>query len=246
MLIPQQAAPEDVRQALKDNLSSDCRGSVRSTSHRACRDDSSTSQLQTDSVSSSLDLQRAHIYFCRRCTGVSKQWRVFINSLPKLWTQVDLSESRRSVKNAFLSHCINTSKHQVSSATLKRLATPDKAITALVRSCRSLQTLKLIDGGLISPDLIHQLQSARKLSCLVLGTEAPISLDTATLLLRDLPTLVQLECHHIEHRGNLSYASWKGEYPKLQRLKLVSGMQNTSCPSLHIVSRLRTAATFAN
>lgn len=111
----------------------------------------------------------------------------------------------------------------------------NKAVTALARTCHNLRTLKVLDGGLVSPDIVPQLQPATNLSCLVLGPGAPLSLDMVTQLLSGLPTLTELECYHVQYRNDSTTASWKGEYPSLRRLKLVNGTTHSS-PHMQIVS----------
>jgi F-box/TPR repeat protein Pof3 len=156
------------------------------------------------------------------CTRVSKQWNVFINSLPGLWMHLDFSEAKKPVRSAFLSHCINTSRRKVISATLKHVKDTEKVIKALARSCQEFDSLRLVDGGLQGESLVHNLKSATRLRKLTLGASASISSLTLPSLLLGAIIPGSLNLH------------WKGEFPKLRRLKLVRNSQSPN-RSMHIL-----------
>ncbi|KAI5211919.1 hypothetical protein AUEXF2481DRAFT_26792 [Aureobasidium subglaciale EXF-2481] len=168
------------------------------------------------------------------CTRVSKQWNVFINSLPGLWMNLDFSEARRHVRSAFLSRCINTSRRKVISATLKRVNDLEKVIKALAQSCPEFHSLRIVDGGLQGESLTHNLKSATKLKKLTLGASASVSSMTLPGLLLGCENLEELECRAIVP-GSLNI-HWKGEFPKLRRLKLIRNFQspNRSMHTLRI------------
>ncbi|KAI5254088.1 hypothetical protein E4T42_02628 [Aureobasidium subglaciale] len=168
------------------------------------------------------------------CTRVSKQWNVFINSLPGLWMNLDFSEARRPVRSAFLSRCINTSRRKVISATLKRVNDLEKVIKALAQSCPEFDSLRIVDGGLQGESLTHNLKSATKLKKLTLGASASVSSMTLPGLLLGCENLEELECRAIVP-GSLNI-HWKGEFPKLRRLKLIRNFQspNRSMHTLRI------------
>ncbi|KAI5201352.1 hypothetical protein E4T39_05204 [Aureobasidium subglaciale] len=153
------------------------------------------------------------------CTRVSKQWNVLINSLPGLWMNLDFSEAKKPVKSAFLSRCINTSRRKVISATLKHIKDSEKVIKALAQSCPEFDSLRVVDGGLQGESLIHNLKSATKLRKLTLGASAGVSSMTLPGLLLGCENLEELECRAIIP-GSLNI-HWKGEFPKLRRLKLI-------------------------
>ncbi|KAI5244142.1 hypothetical protein E4T43_03854 [Aureobasidium subglaciale] len=168
------------------------------------------------------------------CTRVSKQWNVFINSLPGLWMNLDFSEARKPVRSAFLSRCINTSRRKVISATLKHVKDLEKVIKALAQSCPDFDFLRVVDGGLQGESLTHNLKSATKLRKLTLGASASVSSMTLPGLLLGCENLEELECRAIIP-GSLNIP-WKGEFPKLRRLKLIRNFQspNRSMHTLRI------------
>lgn len=166
------------------------------------------------------------------CTRVSKQWKMFIDSLPGLWMDLDFSEAKKSIRPAFLSHCINTSKHKVVSATLKHVKEMEKVIRALARSCSEFNSLRIVDGGLQGESLIHNLKSATNLRKLTLGTSAGVSCMTLPGLLLGCENLEEFECRSIIP-GSVNL-HWKGEFPKLRRLKLIRNYQSPNRSS-HIL-----------
>ncbi|OBW67937.1 MAG: Uncharacterized protein AUREO_019830 [Aureobasidium pullulans] len=166
------------------------------------------------------------------CTRVSKQWKIFIDSLPGLWMNLDFSEAKKPVRSAFLSHCINTSRRKVISATLKHVKDMEKVIKALARSCPEFNSLRIVDGGLQGESLMHNLQSATKLKKLTLGASAVISSMTLPGLLLGCENLEEFECRAIIP-GSLNI-HWKGEFPKLRRLKLIRNFQSPN-RSMHIL-----------
>jgi F-box/TPR repeat protein Pof3 len=166
------------------------------------------------------------------CTRVSKQWNVFINSLPGLWMHLDFSEAKKPVRSAFLSHCINTSRRKVISATLKHVKDTEKVIKALARSCPEFNSLCLVDGGLQGESLVQNLKSATKLKKLTLGASASISSMTLPSLLLGCENLEEFECRAVIP-GSLNL-HWKGEFPKLRRLKLIRNFQSPN-RSMHVL-----------
>lgn len=166
------------------------------------------------------------------CTRVSKQWNTLIAALPSLWTSLDLSGAKKPVKNKFISHCINRSQRQITTAHLKLLASSEKAIDGLIRNCKDLSSFTLVDGGLRSLDFVQQLRPARNLSLLRLGPNSPIGSDTLTQVLRELSTISDLEVSSVIPSSNP--VTWLGEFPLLKRLYLAMRDQTTLTRNLAI------------
>lgn len=171
---------------------------------------------------------------CSACTSVSKQWNSFISSLPNLWTTLDLSQARKSVKNSFISLCLNRSQRQITTANLKMLAGPEKAITALTHHCKALHTLSISDGGLRSSDFINQISTARSLKRLKLGTSAQMGIDAVALLLRELSNLSHLEVLAVIVAD--TSAPWSFELPKLESINLMASRPRSNFMKLNIAS----------
>lgn len=166
------------------------------------------------------------------CTRVSKQWNLFIASIPGLWSVLDLSETRKRVKNDFISLCLNRSQRRITYAHLKRLAGSEKAITALARHCKDLRSLSISDGGIRSLDFVQQLAPASNLTRLTLGQEAPMGLDSVPQLLRELTSLRHIEILAVmasRHR-----ASWAVDLPLLQTLNIGSAETDAQFEQLNL------------
>lgn len=154
------------------------------------------------------------------CTRVSKQWKTLIHGLPGLWTNLDFSEAVRPVPSAFLTHCINNSRHKIVSATLKRIKNMEKVIRALAQSCPQFETFQIIDGGLQGSSLVHELSSAKKVKKLMLGPFAPISAMTLPDLLLACESLQELDCRAVLSGSSVMAPRWRGEFPALRSLTL--------------------------
>lgn len=177
------------------------------------------------------------------CTRVSKQWNTFIASLPNIWTKLDLSEAKKPVKNNFISHCINRSNRTITIANLKLLNGSDKAITALIRHCKHMHSLSILDGGVRSLDFVHQLSSARSLTKIKLGVQAPMGLDSVSQLLREVPNLTHVEILGVVAKNT---ATWAVGLPTLSTLTLASVEPHASFPTLHLSSLLQRTPNLLN
>lgn len=82
---------------------------------------------------------------------VSKKWSTFINGSPNLWRNLDLSQARRKVKNAFVSRAISVGRLKLKSATLGSLYDFHKVIRALANS-GTLENLTLLDDHVLTDD----------------------------------------------------------------------------------------------
>ena len=142
---------------------------------------------------------------------VSKQWTHFIRSIPSLWRHLDLSGSRKKVKNAFISRAINIGRNKLTAATLSNLDDFNKTIGAIVKHC-PLQELTLLECGLQSSNLTCSLAGAKTLKKLRLGQFSPSELPQLLQVLSE--RLELFECYHLYtggfpdfrglHCGNLS------------------------------------------
>lgn len=127
------------------------------------------------------------------CSRVSKQWTLFIRSCPGLWSDLNLSGARKSVKNAFISRAINVARAKIRAASLRRMQDTDKAMSALFRHC-PLEELRLADGGLQSQGLVELIAKAKTLTTLRLGDGTEIGPRTVHQL---LPYLQRFECMNL-------------------------------------------------
>jgi len=168
----------------------------------------------------------------------SKKWSTFIKTLPDLWQDLDLSEAQRPVSNAFISQCINRSKHRLRSATLARLSKVDTALHALTKRCLHLRSLTLHDAALSSRSFMQHIAQSPRLTNLTFGPRTTIRLEQVSRLLVLCPQLISLICPSVGTSGNVAQAAWNVNFPNLETLKLVRSKESSSraTRSLDIVS----------
>ena len=99
---------------------------------------------------------------------VTKQWARFIQSIPNLWTHLNLTGARKKVSNKFVSKAINVAENKLTAATLNNLYDFDRALKALIRTC-PLEELTLLKCGLQGQPLTDELSQAKCLKRLTLG-----------------------------------------------------------------------------
>ncbi|KAK5675744.1 hypothetical protein LTS10_011471 [Elasticomyces elasticus] len=121
---------------------------------------------------------------------VSKQWTMFIRSVPSLWRHLDFSGARRKVKTAFVSRAINVGKKKLTKATLSELYEFDKVLAALIRYC-PLDELTLLNTGLQSQNLVDALRKSKRLKALTLGAETRVGGETLKYIMKAVSTTLE-------------------------------------------------------
>ncbi|KAK4897626.1 hypothetical protein LTR27_004772 [Elasticomyces elasticus] len=125
---------------------------------------------------------------------VSKQWTMFIRSVPSLWRHLDFSGARRKVKTAFVSRAINVGKKKLTKATLSELYEFDKVLAALIRYC-PLDELTLLNTGLQSQNLVDALRRSKRLKALTIGSDTRVGAETLKYIMKALSTTLEtFEC----------------------------------------------------
>ncbi|KAK3629352.1 hypothetical protein LTR56_018127 [Elasticomyces elasticus] len=125
---------------------------------------------------------------------VSKQWTIFIRSVPSLWQHLDFSGARRKVKTAFVSRAINVGKKKLTKATLSELYDFDKVLAALIRYC-PLDELTLLNTGLQSQNLVDALRKSKRLKALTIGADTRVGGETLKYIMKAVSsTLETFEC----------------------------------------------------
>ena len=99
---------------------------------------------------------------------VTKQWARFIQSIPNLWTHLNLTGARKKVSSRFVSKAINIAKTKLTAATLNNVYDFDKVVRALIKTC-PLEELTLLKCGLQGQQLTDALSGAKHLKTLTLG-----------------------------------------------------------------------------
>ena len=125
---------------------------------------------------------------------VSKQWTLFIRSVPNLWRHLDLSGARRKVRTAFISRAINIARAKLRVATLSNLYDFDKTLSALLKHC-PIEELTLLECGLQGHNLTSRLVSTKDLKSLRIMSGTQVRSVELPLLVKALSYRLQsLEC----------------------------------------------------
>ncbi|KAK4952029.1 hypothetical protein LTR10_009949 [Elasticomyces elasticus] len=125
---------------------------------------------------------------------VSKQWTMFIRSVPSLWQHLDFSAARRKVKTAFVSRAVNVAKKKLTKATLSELYEFDKVLAALIRYC-PLDDLTLLNTGLQSQNLVDALRKSKRLKALTIGADTRVGGETLKYIMKAVSTTLEtFEC----------------------------------------------------
>ncbi|KAH9844450.1 Ubiquitination Target receptor [Teratosphaeria destructans] len=140
----------------------------------------------------------SHLSFQQRMNAcfVSKPWRDYIRSNPTLWQHLDLRVNQRGkkIRNAFISRAINIARDKLTMATLSYLEDLPKALKALLQHC-PITELTLLNTGLGGPELVALLRTGRSIQTLRLGNGAQIGQWTMRSVLDALTDrLEHFEC----------------------------------------------------
>lgn len=150
---------------------------------------------------------------------VSNQWARFIRTCPDLWKCLDLSQSRRFVRNAFISRAINTARKRLTSAILGKYTDLDKALPALSQHCR-LEDLTLLDMDVLRlASLDRTLKYANQLKHLSINSPLSIISPAMTTLFEAglHERLESLRCN-VHNVGNVK--PFLLQFPVLHTLEL--------------------------
>lgn len=186
------------------------------------------------------------------CIRVCKSWSQLITAMSRLWREIDLTtrpnsdlkvanSSSRNVSNAFISHCINRSFRQITSAKLARLKDVEKPIAALTHSCKSLSRLELHQTTFLSNSVLDHVISASALRHLKFAGGTSISSAGIADILHGCPMLESLTCLQATDISPLGCSGWPMQLPKLQHLHLVASRSSPPA-AIHTVVSTRISA----
>ncbi|KAK4978496.1 NAPDH-dependent diflavin reductase [Elasticomyces elasticus] len=172
-----------------------------------------------------VEIVLSHLHFQQivNCIRVSKEWKLLIHALPKIWSELDLSKAnKKPVKNAFVSACVTRSKGQLKRAVLQRLQDPDKSLWTIVKPCHQLRSLELRDGNPPGSWFLKCSSMAKSLSEMKLY---PVTdLNTVTRVLALCPVLRTFEALAV--CSGPSPALWLVDLPALRQIRLVATIKD--------------------
>lgn len=176
------------------------------------------------------------------CLRVSKQWKVYLESLPGLWTKMDLLRSgRRSAVNAgFVKRVVQMSKQGVKEARIANMGSKGM-LMHLVTTCKSLEKLEFVMSPLGTQSVLEAVIPARSLKSLMVHADMEVHGDTIAQILKHRPTLEELRIHRVG-KGCLASKAVSQPLPKLKVLDLRNVHPNYIATT-HLVSTLLVPVT---
>lgn len=171
---------------------------------------------------------------CSNCLGVSKGWNEYLSSMPYLWTNLDLSASKRPVRVSSIKACIRRSQRGITRATLNGLMTLQGGILKLITAnCPNLEHLEICQG-FVSASLLEAAPLAHSLNTLILSRQCEVTVETIMYLLGICRTISRAEFHTISEFVHHA-AQWPLDLKSLRQLRL--GTHNP-----HVCSNWRSVA----
>jgi len=120
---------------------------------------------------------------------VSKHWKNLLTAWPCFWTKVDLSESKRPIRERTIKPYIAYAKSGITEAILNCSDLQgSRVLDILLQKCKLLAKISLVGGGLIGESLVRASALAKNLRSLQTGCAA-LSQDTAMQVMANCPNL---------------------------------------------------------
>ena len=150
---------------------------------------------------------------------VSKQWKSLLESMPKLWRNLDLSTAKRTVSFQAIKACVLRSRGSATHATVGKWLRNGKTKESLIyitSRCRGLEYLK-IQGIGFNEFLFKGVTMPNSLKSLILSPHVEVSLGYVCKSLNSLHCLARAEFHQILAEGS---AQWTRDLSQLRILVL--------------------------
>lgn len=112
----------------------------------------------------------------RVCLAVSPSWKKVLESMHELWTTLDTSATRKSIKKSSLIAHLKRSNYTVNRAIISTRAYFDsEKMQYLTRTCKKLKTLEIRGPGNIGNSLLDALPDAHNLQYLTISEGCEIA-----------------------------------------------------------------------
>jgi F-box/TPR repeat protein Pof3 len=138
-------------------------------------------------------------YECVSCLRVSKQWKIFLESLSALWTKMDLlrAGAKRTVKPSFVKTCINMAQGKITYARIANFSHRG-ILQHLVTACKSsLEKLEFVLTPLGPDSILEAVIPARQLRSLIVHADVEMPGHTMWQILKQRPTLEELRVFYL-------------------------------------------------
>ena len=167
---------------------------------------------------------------------VSKQWKSLLESMPKLWRNLDLSSAKQNVSFQAIKACVLRSRGSITHATLDKFRNgkPRESLVYITSRCRGLEYLKF-ETGTFNDHYLACVNMLNGLKTLIVSSFIEVSLDYVCICLNTLRCLERAEFHQITAEGN---AQWTEDLSRLRILTLKIARSYDAPRNLRLVQAL--------
>lgn len=129
---------------------------------------------------------------CSKCLRVSKHWKTLLTAWPRFWAKIDVSGSKRPLRERMIKPYISYSRGIVSEATLNCADLQgSRVLDILFERCKLLAKVSITGGGFLGESLVRASVHAKNLKVLHTGS-AVISQDTAMQIMSNCSNLEEV------------------------------------------------------
>lgn len=155
----------------------------------------------------------AEVNTCSKCLRVSKHWKTLLTAWPCFWTKVDVSGSKKPIREGTIKPYISYSKGGITEVIVNCSdLQASKVLDLLVQKCKILSKISISGGGLLGESLVRASTMAKYLRMLQTGSAA-LSQDTAMQIMANCPTLEEVSF------GNIMQDPYPTIWPSCSKLR---------------------------
>jgi hypothetical protein len=169
----------------------------------------------------------------RRCIGISKPWRAYLTSIPRIWKSLDFFgtsyQKQMRIPASFVKNCVRWSQYQLEEARIDAYSHLPTLLD-VARSCKRLKVLRIGPRSNLNQSAILQISALCKGLESIHLPEPSVRHSVADTLIprgNGLKSVVMGLGPWVEHLGVFT-----GPMPNLTRLHLRG---SSSCPNHFVI-----------
>lgn len=129
---------------------------------------------------------------------VSKSWKSLLSSLPRLWTDLDMRSSTKTVNYAAVRQYVRNAQRTCVAIRFGNFGKDQQGcLDHAISRCKELQDLR-ISAGLVGARFAEHATHARYLRTLIISSQVEIHIDIAMQLINQCVSLEHAEFHRIQ------------------------------------------------
>ena len=133
---------------------------------------------------------------------VSKSWQALLSSMPKVWTNLDFSTTKRNATLTAARQYVKNARGTCSAVRFSQFSQYQQNILSYVASrCKGLREVKLL-SGFVGISFLKAAPCAVNLKTLIISSQCEITADAVTQLLDQCMNLERAEFHQVKAHGS--------------------------------------------